>query len=126
MVKGYFMEKATDGQIKVNALVNELVQRRITGLFKSFLEILEDVKIEHSTMLSKVSSKDGEEFVKSINYLTEEKCEHLRKKVLDSGNECSRDISSLVAAFDFYYNEERLKELSHKKSVKKVVGSVIY
>jgi hypothetical protein len=87
--------------------VNLQVQTLISKLFKSNLNILDEIKTEGS--VSEDVAKDA------------------RKKILDSGNDTIREIHNLLDVFDFYINPNRLKEATkHKKVIKKVTVSGHY
>jgi vacuolar-type H+-ATPase subunit H len=70
------------------------LNRNIISLYKKLFEIVEDVKQEHSTMLEKVEKKTSKEFVESIDYLSDNKVNYIRKKILDSGNDAIRNIEN--------------------------------
>ena len=66
---------------KLNKFVNGLIFRDVKKLYLSFLYILEDLKNE--------------------DQITEEEFQRLRKRVLDYGNNCSRNIEEQLNSFDF-------------------------
>ncbi len=70
------------------------IRRSITSLYKSFLIILEDLKEENLDHFDKLydAFPDKEEVIRQADYFTEEKLSYLRKKVLDAGNDCIRNI----------------------------------
>ena len=70
------------------------LNRNIISLYKKLFEIVEDVKQEHSAMLEKVEKKTSKEFVESIDYLSDNKVNYIRKKILDSGNDAIRNIEN--------------------------------
>jgi hypothetical protein len=67
--------------IKLNEFVNGLIFRDVKKLYLSFLYILEDLKNE--------------------DQITEEEFQRLRKRVLDYGNNCYRNIEDQLNSFDF-------------------------
>lgn len=67
--------------IDLNNLVKVFVYRDIKKLYLSFLYILEDLRNDNKISI--------EEFNK------------LRKRVLDYGNDCSRNIEEQINSFDF-------------------------
>ena len=72
------------------------VRRNVTALFKSFLDILEEIKIENATSLKTLSSllrEEDRKLVTQASWFTEEKKQLLRKRVLDAGNTCIRNIN---------------------------------
>lgn len=87
-----------------NNLLTIFISKEITSLYKSFLENLEDIKIEDK--------------------ITNEKYERLRKRVLDSGNETSRKILQFLEFFDFQINKEKLEAAAKQRYIiKKFVTS---
>jgi hypothetical protein len=66
---------------KLNEFVNGLIFRDVKKLYLSFLYILEDLKNE--------------------DQITEEEFQRLRKRVLDYGNNCYRNIEEQLNSFDF-------------------------
>ncbi len=107
-----------------NQLISLQVNKEISSLFKAFLEILEDLQFENNTMIAKLSKVCDEETVNYINYFTPEKYEQLRKRVLDSGNSCSRKMLSFIDYYDFNINKEKLNEaINQRKIVKKITLS---
>jgi len=62
------------------------IKRSVTRLFLSFIYILEDL----------VSS----------NTITEEDFQRLRKRILDKGNSCIRDIFEELENFDFLFKNK--------------------
>ncbi len=99
--------------------VQLIVQRNITKLFKSLLDVADDMKHQNSIMLSKVARETSLEFVQQVNYLTPEAMDHIRKKVLDLGNESIREISSILECFDLKVDENKLENLLKNKQNRK-------
>ena len=103
-------------------IISLQINKEITHLFKSFLEDLENFKKDHDLMLQKVADKNGKEFADSINYLNEDKYNHVRKRILDHGNESDRQLNSFIEYFDFQINNEKLENaLKQRKTYKKIV-----
>ncbi len=83
----------------VKNIVRFQVNRNIINLYKSFLIMLEDLEYEHQTHFQKLKDKFPDTYhdlLDQADYLTEEKLEHLRKRILDSGNHCAREIAATV------------------------------
>ena len=99
--------------------VQIIIQRNITKLFKSLLDVADDVKQQNSTMLSKVSRETSLKYVQDINYLTPEAMDHIRKRVLDLGNESIREITSILECFELKVDENKLENLLKTKNNKK-------
>jgi hypothetical protein len=70
-------------------------------------------------MLDKVSNKASKDFSENIDYFTTQKSEYFRKKILDSGNECIREIECLLEAFDMNLNEKKLEKYLNSKKITK-------
>ncbi len=70
-------------------------------------------------MLGKVSKKTSQEFSENIDYFTPQKSEYFRKKVLDSGNECIREIDTLIDTFDLHLNEKKLDNYVNNRKITK-------
>jgi hypothetical protein len=67
--------------LNLNEFVEGLIFRDIKKLYLSFLYILEDLRDQ--------------------NQITEETFQKLRKRVLDYGNNCYRNIEEQLNSFDF-------------------------
>lgn len=119
------MEK---GEIKDNGdLLSSLINQRIKNLFKSFLSEIETIKLENLIMLDKVKAKTDSSFVSDINYMNEKKFESVRKKILDEGNDCIREIDTAISSFDCNFNQKKFDKIQKsKKIIKKFFASTIY
>lgn len=105
-------------------LIVVMTNKEVTKLYKTLLEIVEDLQKDHNGMLAKVAEKSGQEFAAAINYFTPEKYEQLRKRILDNGNECERNLISFLGFFDSTINVERVQEAAkHKIVTKKTIIS---
>jgi hypothetical protein len=80
----------TDPKLKEFLLFQ--VHRNITSLYKRYLNLIEDIQEEHINMLNKLNSKIDQETLKNVDYFDDNKYNYLRKKILDLGNETSREI----------------------------------
>ena len=80
----------TDPKLKEFLLFQ--VHRNITSLYKRYLNLIEDIQEEHINMLNKLNKKIDQETLKNIDYFDDNKYNYLRKKILDLGNETSREI----------------------------------
>jgi len=89
-----------------NNLIFVQVSKEVTSLYKEFLEVIEDLKVHHPS-------------------ITQEEYEHLRKRVLDKGNDKIRGITSFLDFFDFIINKDKVEEAARQKRVvtKKVIIS---
>jgi hypothetical protein len=80
----------TDPKLKEFLLFQ--IHRNITSLYKRYLNLVEDIQEEHINMLNKLNSKIDQETLKNVDYFDDNKYNYLRKKILDLGNETSREI----------------------------------
>ena len=80
----------TDPKLKEFLLFQ--VHRNITSLYKRYLNLIEDIQEEHINMLNKLNNKIDQETLKNVDYFDDNKYNYLRKKILDLGNETSREI----------------------------------
>lgn len=108
-----------------NNLITVFTHKEITLLYKTFLEVVEDLRNDNKIMLDKVTEKCGEQFAKDINFFTYEKYEQLRKRILDQGNECSRRLLNFLDFFEFIINKDKVAEAAKQKRMvtKKVIIS---
>lgn len=75
-------------------------------MYKHFLSILEDLKEQHDISFTKLFEslpEDKKNQIIQANYLDERAFDYLRKKTLDSGNECARAIKTELAKFDINF-----------------------
>jgi hypothetical protein len=81
------------------------LKRYITMLFKSYLEGLEDNKFKHDLMLKKIKEAVPQEFhpiITAANYFDDRQFERIRKRVLDSGNQCKQEMESILDRMEVY------------------------
>ena len=92
-----------------NNLIVIQTNKEITRLYKHFLEIIEDIRSQHP------------------DCLTQERYEHIRKRVLDEGNECNRQLLNFLDFFDFTINTAKVEESAKQKRVVKkfITNSII-
>jgi hypothetical protein len=87
-------------------LIKIQTDKEITRLYKHFLEIVEDIRNQCPDCLS------------------QDRYEHIRKRVLDSGNESARQLVAFLEYFDFAINKEKVENATNqRKIIKKVVTS---
>lgn len=88
--------------------VNLQVHTAITKLFKSHLDILDQLEKNYQ--------------------VPKEVKEEVRKRILDSGNDSIRDIHNLLDVFSFYIDPERLKAAKEQRKVvrKVVISSLVH
>ena len=104
------------------------LQRNITNLYKGFITSAEDLRFEHEQFVKKlIESGVSPELVKKLDYFDTEKYNHIRKSILDMGNEINRDLEKHFSMINLSLNEseidnvvdEKIKQaLKHSKSAK--------
>jgi hypothetical protein len=102
-----------------NNLISIQTHKEVTRLYKTFLELIEDIRNDHEVMLKKIVEKYGPEVAKEIDYFTKEKYEHIRKRVLDNGNETARQLLNLLDFYDFTINKEKLEAAASQRRLKR-------
>jgi hypothetical protein len=107
-------------------LISVMTNKEITKLYKTLLEIIEDLQKDHDIMLKKVATKNNKEFAENINYFTSEKYEQLRKRILDSGNECDRNLLNFLSFFDSTINAQRVNEAASNNQQRVIYKKSIY
>ena len=88
-----------NGPAPADAVLRFQQQRIITTLFTEYLLMLETLGNEHDIALDKLAKalpSDYAKFVDLADYLTPEKGQQLRKRVLDRGNDAWRNLHELV------------------------------
>ena len=85
---------------KIKEYIIVQTNRSITHFYKKYLNIIEDVSKDHDIMLLKVQQETSKEFADNINYMTAEKYHYIRKKILDGGNEISRELEKSLDKLD--------------------------
>jgi len=94
-----------------NNLISLQVEKEIKSLFKSYLELLEQIQVDHDAMLTKI---DPETAIK-INYLNKSKHDNLRKLILDRSNDSIRNILTFLDYFDFQINKEKVENAAKQR-----------
>jgi hypothetical protein len=83
------------------------VLRAITNLYKSFLITIEDLSLEHKNQFDKLkkSLPENEKILNQAEYLDEAQLNHIRKKILDSGNDVRRELFSCMENFEINFKK---------------------
>jgi hypothetical protein len=83
------------------------VLRGITNLYKSFLGTIEDLSEEHKTQFKKLKEAipEEEKLLNQAEYLDEAQLNHIRKKILDSGNDLRRELFACMENFDINFKK---------------------
>jgi len=83
---------------KVKDYVSFQIHKSLVNLYKTYLNLIEDIQEDHHLMMEKLENKIDQNTLKNIDYFDENKYNYLRKKILDIGNEAIREIEK---NFDF-------------------------
>jgi hypothetical protein len=70
------------------------VEKNTKALYKSFLIMIEEIKDRHDTCMDKLKDSLPNEsyLVDLVDPIDEDEMRRLRKKILDNGNDCIRNI----------------------------------
>jgi hypothetical protein len=90
----------------VKDIISFQVHRNIVNLYKRYFEITEDLLREHKAFISKLQDTElNSANIKSVDYFTDEKYDCIRKRILDSGNDCVREIEKALEFVDITLKE---------------------
>ena len=90
----------------VKDIISFQVHRNIVNLYKKHFEIIEDLQIEHESFVSKIKKSSLDDIpIDDLNYFTSERYDHIRKRILDSGNDCIREIEKILELVDINVKE---------------------
>jgi hypothetical protein len=99
--------------IDIKDVISFQVHRNIVNLYKRYFEITEDLLIDHKNFISKIESRltDLEVDVKKMNikeidYFTEKKFNQIRKKILDVGNDATRELDRTLEFVNIELKEQ--------------------
>tara|TARA_R110000751_G_scaffold73100_2_gene148024 strand:+ start:6404 stop:6706 length:303 start_codon:yes stop_codon:yes gene_type:complete len=85
----------------IKDIISFQVHRNIISLYKRYFEITEDLLVEHKAFLLKLQNETLDNIdIESIDYFTDEKYDCIRKRILDSGNDCVREIEKALEFVD--------------------------
>lgn len=91
----------------IKDIISFQVHRNIINLYKGYFVITEDLLREHKAFLSKLQSGTLDDIdIESIDYFTDEKYDHIRKRILDYGNDCVREIEKALEFVDITLKED--------------------
>ena len=80
--------------------------RNTKALFKGFLMLVEDLRYEHKNNFNKLKEALPEEYqdlLVQADYFDDDKFEHVRKRILDMGNENLRNFSTEFEKFSISF-----------------------
>lgn len=94
--------------LDLNDLLRFQIKRNVTNLYKNYLMLLEDLQEQHDAAFTKLkrSRPQDTDLIVQAEHLDTKRMEYLRKKVLDLGNNCYREISTELEKFNVDVNIE--------------------
>jgi hypothetical protein len=72
-------------------------KQSITRIFKEMLKLVEDMKADHDYHYRKLYENIPQEYhaiINATNHFDDQKTTWIRKKILDTGNDCLRDFAT--------------------------------
>ena len=91
-------------RMKPEDFLDDQYRNSVKTLFKGFINILEDLQEDHIRNFNKLyKAFDDDDLVAMADYFDDEKFQWLRKKVLDLGNNCIREIEVGVDKIDIQF-----------------------
>ena len=93
--------------MQASQLLEDVCSKNTTILFKGFIHLVEDLKNENDSHFSKLMDALPEEYhdlLAQANYFDDDKMQHLRKRILDIGNESLRNILYEVQHFTITFD----------------------
>lgn len=97
------MDKVVYNRAPAEDVLRFQQQRIITALFRGQLELFEELAQEHDIALDKLVRAlptEQQKLVELADYLTPERAEILRKRILDRGNDAWRELNRVIDNFN--------------------------
>jgi len=93
--------------LNANDLLRFQVRRNVTGLYKSFLILIEDLERDQEIQFTKLkeSMPEHEALLAQAEFLDKGKSNYIRKKILDAGNGAIRELISELENYDVNFSE---------------------
>lgn len=84
------------------------VHRSVTNLYKVFLQMVEELSLEHDDQFKKLKNAlpEEEKLLTQAQYLDEGRLNFIRKKILDCGNDTRRELLLYMNNFDINFKKE--------------------
>jgi hypothetical protein len=82
--------------------LNDSSHKEITGLFKTMLMLVEDMRRDHEFHYQKLYEEIPKKYhpvIKTADHFTPEKLAWIRKRILDHGNESVRNMEKEIENF---------------------------
>jgi|TARA_Y100001938_G_C8096976_1_gene438775 hypothetical protein len=88
----------SEQKTELKDIISFQVHRNIVNLYKKYFEITEDLLREHQQYKNRIkkSSLDDMSIIDDLDYFTEERFNQTRKKILDAGNDATREIDKTL------------------------------
>jgi|TARA_B100000085_G_scaffold283275_1_gene313580 CRISPR/Cas system CSM-associated protein Csm4 (group 5 of RAMP superfamily) len=100
------------------------IQRNIVNLYKKYIILTEDIQRDHDLFINKLKNEGvSEDLLKKIDYFDEDKYNHIRKRILDVGNEINRDLEKYFESIKVELDEQKLSESCDKRIKRALQGS---
>jgi len=100
--------------VDVKDVISFQVHRNIVNLYKRYFEITEDLLIDHKSFISKIESRLADlgvdvkkANIEEIDYFTEKKFNQIRKKILDVGNDATRELDRALEFVNIELKEQK-------------------
>jgi hypothetical protein len=91
----------------IKDIISFQVHRNIVNLYKKYFEITEDLLRDHKAFVSKLKSNPLDDVsIDDLDCFTDEKYDHIRKRILDSGNDCVREIEKTLEFVEIKLKDE--------------------
>lgn len=100
------MEQEPYAPASAEAVLRFQQKRLIVALFTDYLQLLESVCNDHDIALDKLVRALPTEYGKYVDladYLTPEKAQELRKRILDRGNDTWRAFDDLAKSYNIQF-----------------------
>lgn len=85
----------SDNDQGLEKIIHFNIKKNVTVLFKDILKVLEELKADNDESLFRLMESLPEEHKGKVvlaEFMTDSRCNRLRKNILDRGNDCIRNI----------------------------------
>lgn len=87
------------------------VVRLMTALYKNYLMMTQDIRVNHNDMLDRIAEfvpEDQLDKLDLVDYLDENKYNYMRKRILDTGNDAIREWEKILQNYDVTFKKKGL------------------
>lgn len=91
------------GRVEVEDVLRFQHARLITNLYKFFLDLIENLEVEHDDAMEKLHKAlpaQYKDYVNLANYWTDIRHDTIRKHILDKGNDTIRALDEQLTNYD--------------------------